>query len=266
MPLTEGVLPRAGFDLHYWTAGPPDAPLVVVTHGATVDHHEWDTTLPLLAERFRVLAWDVRGHGRSRPAGFDLRAAEQDLLDLLDSLGAGPAIFLGHSMGGNLHQELAFHHPARVRALACVDCAWNFQTLTPLEQWSLRNAGPIFKLYPHRLLLNQSVAANTANPAGQALLRPAMESLTKVEFVQALLATAACLHAEPGYVIGQPLLLIVGDQDRTGNIRQSMPAWAAHEPDCRLVVIPNARHAPHLDQPAAFHAALFAFLARFQPA
>ena len=34
----------------------------------------------------------------------------------------------------------------------------------------------------------------------------------------------------------------------------------------RLVVIPNARHAPHLDQPAAFHAALFAFLARFQPA
>lgn len=263
MELTAGVLEREGLALHYWTGGVPDAPLVVLTHGATVDHHEWDATLPVLGEHFRVLTWDVRGHGLSRPAAMDLRAAEQDLLALLEALHAEQAIFIGHSMGGNLHQELVFHHPERVLAMVFLDCTWNFQALTRLEQWGLASAGPIFKLYPYRALIDQSLAATTASPAGQALLRTAVESLSKDEFVQIMLATAACLHAEPGYQINKPLLLIVGDHDRTGNIRKIMPVWAAQEPQAELVVIPNARHAPNLDNPAAFHAAVLGFLARF---
>ena len=227
MQFTEGRLPRGGFDIHYWTGGQAAAPLVVFTHGATVDHHEWDATLPLVGEQFRVLAWDVRGHGLSRPATFSLAAAEDDLLALLDSLQVTQAIFVGHSMGGNLHQELVFRHPERVKALVCLDCTWNFQKLTALESFSLRIAGPIFRLYPHKLLVDQSLAATATSKAAQALLRPAMESLSKDEFVQIMLATSACLHYEPGYRIGKPLLLIVGDKDATGNIRKIMPIWAS---------------------------------------
>jgi len=74
------------------------------------------------------------------------------------------------------------------------------------------------------------------------------------------MATSACLHEEPGYQINKPLLLMVGDQDKTGNIRQAMPRWATQEPDCRLVVIPNARHAPNLDNSTVFHQTLLDFL------
>ena len=56
------------------------------------------------------------------------------------------------------------------------------------------------------------------------------------------------------------LLLLVGDQDATGNIRTAMPQWAKAESDCRLVIIPNARHAANLDNPEVFHAALLEFL------
>ena len=49
-----------------------DAPLVVFTHGAIIDHHEWDATLLIVGEDFRVMAWDLPGHGLSRPAAFDL--------------------------------------------------------------------------------------------------------------------------------------------------------------------------------------------------
>jgi len=260
MQLDEDYLAREGVTLHYWTGGKAGAPLVVFTHGATIDHHEWDSTLPLVGEHFQVLTWDVRGHGLSRPAPFDLQQAVDDLLAILDRLETSQAIFVGHSMGGNLHQELVFHHPRRVQAMVFLDCTWNFQKLSPLEALTLRMAGPIFKIYPHKMLVDQSLAMTATSKDSQELLRSSMASLSKAEFVQIMMATTTCLHYEPDYKINKPLLLMVGDQDATGNIRKIMPIWAEHEPDCRFVVIPNAKHAANLDNPDFFHARLMEFL------
>lgn len=255
-------LDRAGCGLHYWLAGDPLKPLVVLTHGATVDHTEWIATVPLLAQHFRVLTWDVRGHGLSGPAPFVLAEAVDDALALLDTLNVKAAAWVGHSMGGNLHQELVFHHPERVTALAFLDCTWNFQKLTALEQFALDLAGPIFKIYPYKLLVDQSLAVTATSKESQALLRQSMGRLTKEAFIQIMLATSLCLHYEPNYYIEKPLLLMVGDRDQTGNIRTVMPVWAKHEPDCEFFVIPNAKHAANLDNPEFFHARLLDFLQR----
>jgi len=260
MELEAGLLERNGAIIHYWTGGKAGAPLVVFTHGATIDHHEWDATLPLVGEQFRVLAWDARGHGLSRPAEFTLRDAEDDLLALLDTLQASQAIFVGHSMGGNLHQELVFHHPERVKAMAFLDCTWNFQKLSAVESLSLGIAEPVFRLYPYKALVDQSLTLVANSKESQEFLRPAIEALSKEDYIQIMIATAACLHYEAGYKIDKPLLLMVGDKDMTGNIRKAMPAWAKQEPDCRLVVIPNAKHAANLDNPRFFHKTLLDFL------
>jgi pimeloyl-ACP methyl ester carboxylesterase len=189
-----------------------------------------------------------------------LNEAVDDLLGILDHLQIAQAVFVGHSMGGNLHQELVFHHPDRVKAMAFLDCTWNFQKLSPMESFSLSIAEPIFKIYPYQTLINQSLAVTATTRAAQEELRPAMQSLSKAEFIQIMMATSACLHYEPGYSINKPLLLMVGDKDRTGNIRKVMPIWANHEPDCQFVVIPDAMHAANLDQPAFFHKTLINFL------
>lgn len=252
-------LARDGCDLPYWLAGPANAPLVVFTHGATIDHHEWDATWPLVCERWRVLLWDMRGHGASRPARFDFPAAVADLLALLDELQVPQAILVGHSLGGNLHQEFVFQHPTRVAALVFLGCTWNFQALSALEKLTLGLAGPIFNLYPYPELINQSVAISAATPAGRAILHTAMQRMTKAEFVQIMLAATTCLRPEPWHRIGKPLLMLMGDQEATGNIRQTMPRWAAHE-NSQLRIIPHAKHAANLDNPAAFHQALLEFL------
>jgi len=72
MDLIGAILEINGCPLHYWTGGKADAPLLVFTHGATIDHHEWDATLQIVGGGFRVMAWDLPGHGLSRPAAFDL--------------------------------------------------------------------------------------------------------------------------------------------------------------------------------------------------
>ena len=73
VPLNEGVLERKGCPLHYWTTGPEGLPLVVFTHGACVDHHSFDPQISAVAGDYRVLAWDVRGHGQSQPMGSSRR-------------------------------------------------------------------------------------------------------------------------------------------------------------------------------------------------
>ncbi len=261
MTLEEKTLQRPDGTIHYWIDGKPSAPLVVLTHGATIDHHEWDATLPKLTDHFRVLTWDIRGHGLSRPMPFILKEAEADLLALLDELKIEKAIFVGHSMGGNLHQELVFHHPERVLAMVFLGCTWNFQKLTASETFTLRYfAKPIFDLYPYKLLVDQSLAITATSMASQELLRASMNSLKKEEFIQIMMETSNCLHFEPGYTIGKPLLLMVGEKDSTGNIRKAMPAWSKVEPDCRFFIIPNAKHAANLDNPEFFHEKLLEFL------
>lgn len=261
MELVENTLERNACALHYWTGGKTDAPLVVFTHGATIDHHEWDATLPLVGEHFRVLAWDLRGHGLSRPARFDFAEAVDDLLALLDRLEVWEATLVGHSLGGNLHQEFAFLHPERVRSLVMLDCTWNFMPLSASDRFWLKIAAPMFKLYPHKTLINQSVAVSAISKDAQALMRTAMQQLSKEEFAHILLISTLCLRDEPGYKIAKPLLLMMGDREATGNIRQAMPAWAQHE-GVELVVIPNAKHAANLDQPAIFHRTILDFLQR----
>ena len=118
MEMTEGLLEREGCCLHYWLGGPSEAPLVVFTHGATVDHHEWDATLPLVSEKYRLLVWDVRGHGLSRPAPFNLAQGVDDLLAILDRLQVKEAVFVGHSMGGNGTWTLGTKHANLWAALA----------------------------------------------------------------------------------------------------------------------------------------------------
>jgi len=213
-----------------------------------------------VGEKFRVLAWDMRAHGLSRPSTFSMPGAVDDLIALLDTVEAEQAILVGHSLGGNMHQEVAFKHPKRVRSMFCMDCTWNFQKLTKFEEFMLSLAEPIFKIYPYQMLVDQSLQLTAVSKASQESLRPAVMLHSKEEFVKILMAGSVCLHYEPGYTVGKPLLLMVGEKDTTGNIRKAMPAWAKVEPNCELVIIPNAKHAPNLDAPDLFHACLMDFL------
>ena len=108
-----GLLQRGETAIRYWLSGPEDAPLVVLTHGATADHTMFDDLAPVLSQRYRVLTWDVPGHGLSQPlpSDFGIDRLVEDELALLDMVGARTAALVGQSMGGNLAQEVVFRHP-----------------------------------------------------------------------------------------------------------------------------------------------------------
>jgi pimeloyl-ACP methyl ester carboxylesterase len=257
----EFVLEREGCPIHYWVGGEEKTPLVVFTHGAYIDHREWQNTLPLVIDAgYRVLTWDLRGHGLSRPGTFKLTTALDDLLAILDLLKVQQATFVGHSMGGNIGQELVFRHPERVKSLVLLGCTWNFQKLTPFEEFSVKVGVPMLGWYPYQTLIKQMAEVTAYKEESRAYLREAFSVLSKPEFVQVMSEATACLHNEPDYVIPKPFLLMVGDKDRTGNIRKVAPMFAKHEPNCTFVLVPNAMHGFNLDTPEVFHKYLLEFL------
>ncbi|WP_456267248.1 alpha/beta fold hydrolase [Kushneria sp. AK178] len=114
-------------ELHHADSGMPeqaDAPPLVVLHGLFGSADNWRSHVKHWRRTRRVVAVDLRNHGRSPHApgmGYDAMAA--DVLEVLDRLDIRQCDLLGHSMGGKVAMTLARHHPQRVKRLIVADIA-----------------------------------------------------------------------------------------------------------------------------------------------
>ena len=102
-----------GSKLYVESHGPEDAPPVILTHGWGLDSTIWFYLRRDLAKRFRVIVWDLPGLGRSKAANggaIDLSHFALDLKAVL-TLAKGPAVLVGHSIGGMTIQTLIRDHP-----------------------------------------------------------------------------------------------------------------------------------------------------------
>jgi len=130
--------------------GRPD---VVLVHGWTVTADAtFAPSYPALSSRYRVIAPDLRGHGRGLPArrGLTLETLADDLAATLDELAVRRAIVVGYSMGGAVAQLLWRRHPERVAGLVLCSTAQHFQG-GPLSDLWYRGQGwvaPLIRAYP----------------------------------------------------------------------------------------------------------------------
>ena len=122
--------------VHEW--GDPGAPPVVCLHGVTSYGGRFHRLAERLADRYRVVAPDLRGHGRS---GWEPPwSLDAHLDDVLATVPAGPAIWVGHSFGGRLVVELAAREPGRVARLVLLDPALQVLPHVALDMAELERA------------------------------------------------------------------------------------------------------------------------------
>jgi pimeloyl-ACP methyl ester carboxylesterase len=134
--MIEGILRLpAGLKLAYRDWGGRGEP-IVLAHGLASSYRIWDFVAPLLAERFRVVAFDQRGHGRSdKPdESFDFATYVGDLRSFVELMGLGRSVLVGHSWGGNVVLQAAVDLPGLVDGLVLVD--GGFLEPSAREDWT----------------------------------------------------------------------------------------------------------------------------------
>lgn len=119
------ILKLAGEDFFYSLDGPPAAPVLVLCNSLGTTMALWDSQMEVLRQRYRVLRYDTRGHGRSPASAgpYTLQMLGQDLLQLTDALKIDKFHFCGISMGGLTGLWLAIHAGERLQKLVVADSA-----------------------------------------------------------------------------------------------------------------------------------------------
>jgi len=231
--------------------GPSDAPVVVLSGSLGTALEMWDAQVPALARHFRVVRYDLRGHGRSPvpPGPYEIADLGADLIALLDRLGVARAHLCGLSLGGMLSLWTAAHHPERVDHLVVLCTS---ALLGPPEMWIERAAVVSAR---GTAAVADSVVSRWFTPS---LQRRAPELIARMRAMLAVTPAAgyaACCGAiqrmdlRPDLAaIRAPTLAIAGaDDPSTPPAHLSRIARAIA--GCRLAVVDEAAHLANVEQP-----------------
>ncbi len=260
------VLERKGCQLHYWTGGSgSDKPLLVLSHGATMDHRMFNAQVEKFHSDYRLLVWDARGHGLSLPLSgrFDLPDCAEDLNAILEEEGVSEVVLIGQSMGGYISQYFYLKYPEKVQAVVVIGSTSIAFAYPKWQIIALKVSLPLFSLWPHKHF-TETVARSTAlNDDVRDYARMILNDLEPRNFLAIWKAVTLSVNEKgiPEFKINVPFLLTHGDSDNAGVVRKQAPSWAASEKDVRYVVIPNASHNANQDNPVFFNEVLGDFLA-----
>jgi pimeloyl-ACP methyl ester carboxylesterase len=255
---------RPDATIHYQDSGGPGAP-VVLLHGLAGHAGEWQRTIRRLSPRWRTLALDQRGHGRStrRPHDLSREAFADDVAAVIDAAALDrPVVLVGQSMGAHTAFVTAARYPHLVSHLVMIE--GDIGGGEDHELAALREAlasWPIpFPDYASALRFfggDNELGRAWADGFAQ---RP--DGLWPRWDIDVMVRTMAPLVARECWpewqTLRQPTLLVLGDRGSIDAAR--IERMLAARPATRLVTIADAGHDAHLEQPDAWLSALEAFL------
>lgn len=286
--LTE-LMPRRGeIVLHghrvtYSAAGEGES-VVLLIHGIVGCAAQWDQVVPLLAERYTVVAPDLLGHGESaKPRGdYSLGAYAASVRDLLVALGHRRATVVGHSLGGGVAMQFAYEYPPFAERLVLVSSGGLGREVHPLlRAATLPGSELVLPIIAHERL--QGVAEGLAGALGKVGLRigadvaemargygSLADAGARQAFVHTLRAvldiTGQRVSATDRLYLGAllPSLVIWGGRDPLIPVEH---AQVAHQglPDSRLEIFDDAGHFPQLYDPMRFAYTLIDFIETTEP-
>jgi pimeloyl-ACP methyl ester carboxylesterase len=250
-------------DLYYEVAG-EGQPLLFI-HGLGSSSRDWERQTPFFAARYKVAAYDVRGHGQSdKPPGpYRIPQFAADTAGLIQALGLAPAHVVGISMGGRIAVQLAVDAPDLVRSLIIVNSAPEFVACSLKERLQISQRFLIVRLLGMRKMgevLGKRLFIKPEQADLRRLFADRWAENDQRAYLDSMRAIVGWSVADRLSSIRCPTLVIAADGDYTP-VEQKQ-AYVARLPSAELVVIEDARHAVPVERPEQFNEAVAAFLAK----
>jgi 3-oxoadipate enol-lactonase len=256
-----------GIDLACQVDGPDEGPVLVLSHTLATSRAMWRPQIPHLARRYRVVSYDMRGHGESAAPDYpySLEMLSEDVIGVLDSLGVErPAIFLGISIGGMIGQALALRHPARFRAFILASTS---SRMPPEGQAMLDQR---IEAVPKDGLEGQvqgtlerwlSPEFRAREPETTKWVADMIRATPAAGFIGCGRAIQKLDYTDQLSQVAAPTLIIAGEKDPGAPVAA---AQAMHEriKGSRLEIIPNCLHQTPIEAPDRFNQIVDAFLAQ----
>jgi pimeloyl-ACP methyl ester carboxylesterase len=244
----------------YDLSGPEDAPVVVLVHGLGLSRAIWQWLVPLLASQFRVVSYDLIGHGRTVvPVGKPvLRDLAHQLEILIDHLGVAKAAIVGFSLGGMVARRFSQDCPDRVTALVILH--------SPHRRTQAQQAAIVARV-------EQTKDVGPAATVEAALVRWYTDNAraSRAELMEQtrawvmandlILATGIEEIVTPVPPIACPTLVLTADEDY-GNGPEMSAAIAAEISGAELLILNGLRHMALAENPDAVNGPVFAFLTK----
>jgi pimeloyl-ACP methyl ester carboxylesterase len=245
-----------GCRLYYEVHGDPGREPLVLLEGMGGDIPGWRRNIPHLAEELFVIAYDLRGNGRSdAPTGpVTMETFVEDTVALLDHLGVGAAHVYGQSFGGMIAQQIALDHPERVRTLILAATHSGTEFFVPVR-------ATVPKGKPYLALYSEAFAAGHPDHVAEDMrvgsLQPQRPEARRRQW-EAMQGFDAGARL---WEIDRPTLVLHGTEDRT-----VAPAngyiLAERIPRAELVLLDGAGHLYHSERAEETDAAVLDFIGR----
>jgi len=264
-----GVLMKAkinGIKMYYIDVGNPDALPIILVHGMTLDHKIWIPQIEFLKNNYRLIAYDVRGHGKTDVAEgqYTYKMFAEDHIALMDHLEINKAVFCGLSMGGAIAIRAFEMHPERAHALILCDTRVEAES-NETKFWRENSIESIKQngLQPFTEEFIKTIFA----PESFKLCFDAIKLIQKMILSSSQLGICGVLLAQAGRTdmthvlpkINVPTLIMVGENDNFTPIASSNTMYEKIK-DSQLKIISNAGHVSNLENIDEFNNCMLEFL------
>ena len=266
MTSTQHPVSFSNDDTAYYLSGPAEAPVVILIHGLGLNRHTWQWHQPDFSIRYRVLGYDLYGHGESAPPPSEpsLSLFAEQLIGLLDFLSIERGSLIGFSLGGMINRRFAMDYPERTDALCILNSP---HERTPeaqrlVEERAAKSAsggpGATLDTTIERWFTPDFRSARTdiINLVRQWVLANEPKSYARCRQV---LATGVLELIRPDPIITLPTLVMTSEND-SGSTPEMAHSIAREIVGAKTVIVPHLQHMGLVEAPTKFTEPILDFL------
>jgi 3-oxoadipate enol-lactonase len=233
---------------------------IIFTHGASWNHLQWKKQVEFFKDKFKVITWDVRGHGYSTLPDGPVNSEDfsSDLIALMDHLKLDKAILCGISMGGHISLQTAIRYPERVKSLILIGtpCSNTLnlyeKVFVPINRFSSKIISMQLSAKLQAKMLSQF------NRENYDYIISAFSMISKDNWIRVWDAVTRMESKHNLHQVKCPTLLLIGDHDTL--TRRHQPYIHDRIHNSTLRTINNAHHGTNLDNPRAVNEEIMNFI------